>query len=216
MFKVAIVGLTMIGVSRWAAAGAPGHAGDGMDRLVVHVYGAAAAGPEIAIARATATRLLGDAGISVAWYECGSDTRPGCVESPDSLPVIVRLVSRSLLMPDALGYSVVDRSSGIGTLVTIFLDRVRSMAVRAGVDAGPLLGRAVAHELGHTLMGSTRHSSAGLMRERWYDRELRRDLPADWALTSGDAERMRQGLAARSKRPNGETAAARATLTPDS
>src|SRR5439155_10444253 len=54
-----------------------------------------------------------------------------------------------------------------------------------------LLGRVVAHEVGHLLLGTTAHSATGLMRARWNDEEARRDHPMDWLLSWADARQVR-------------------------
>ena len=41
------------------------------------------------------------------------------------------------------------------------------------VSKGQILGHAVAHEIGHLLMGTNSHSSRGLMRGNWNVDELR-------------------------------------------
>jgi hypothetical protein len=114
--------------------------------------------------------------------------------------VIVRIVtSQPELMPGSLGFSLVDVELGSGTLATVFADRVADLARLAGTDAGRLFGRAIAHEIAHLLLGTTRHADSGLMRGTWTTGELRRDRPRDWILMSGDIVRMRRGLAIRER-----------------
>ena len=99
--------------------------------------------------------------------------------------------------PESLGYSLVDVRYRAGSLATIFADRVESMATAAAFDPGVLLGRTIAHELAHLLIGTTEHSVHGLMRARWDARELERDRQRDWVLSRDEAARMRRGLTAR-------------------
>jgi len=49
---------------------------------------------------------------------------------------------------------------------------VKAAVERAGIDPGALLGRALAHEVGHLLLRSPGHSPGGLMRAVWTDEEL--------------------------------------------
>ena len=51
-----------------------------------------------------------------------------------------------------------------GVLATIFVDSVELIASLSEIDATLLLGRAIAHELGHLLLGTNAHSVRGLMR----------------------------------------------------
>jgi hypothetical protein len=102
---------------------------------------------------------------------------------------------RLVLAPEAaaagsLGYSVVDSRQKRGTLATVFVDRIRMAALRTRLDPARLLGRAMAHEIGHLLLGTTGHSRAGLMRARWSDLDLRRDAAADWLMSPEDVARL--------------------------
>lgn len=53
-----------------------------------------------------------------------------------------------------------------------------------------LLGRVVAHELGHLMMHTSSHAHRGLMRANWTPHEVRRNLAADWAFTADDIAAM--------------------------
>jgi hypothetical protein len=86
---------------------------------------------------------------------------------------------------------------GTGTLATIYLDRVEWLALVAGVDAGTVLARAIAHEIGHLLLGTTAHSRHGLMRPVWSREELIRGRATDWLFQADDASRLQKALARR-------------------
>ena len=73
---------------------------------------------------------------------------------------------------------MLDTASGHGVLATIYIDRVEWLAHEAGADSRALLGRAIAHELGHLLLATTTHGPAGLMRAFWSQDEVRRGQPA--------------------------------------
>ena len=81
-----------------------------------------------------------------------------------------------------MGDSVVDRESKSGAFATIHADRVSWMASRAGIAQAVLLGLAIAHELGHLLLGSS-HTSTGIMRRSWTLNELRWSRPGDWQFS---------------------------------
>jgi hypothetical protein len=98
---------------------------------------------------------------------------------------------------DSLGSSLIDASQHAGSLGTIYADRVRALATQAGVDEGELLGRAIAHEIGHMLIGTSEHSRFGLMRAVWVTSELRRGQPSDWIFSGREGAELRQRLEAR-------------------
>ena len=85
-----------------------------------------------------------------------------------------------------------------GALATIYIDRVTWLADSAGVDARLVLGRAIAHELGHLLLGTNAHSDAGLMRAVWSCDALQRNTTVDWLFAPADASAMRQAVHLRS------------------
>jgi hypothetical protein len=174
---------------------------------------------ELARARATADRTFEQAGISFQWIDCWvpEDRRSSIVQRPSSpctevlrdgrefvlrlMTPVVSEASRSL-QTVAMGSSLVDQSSGIGALTTIDPARVMGIARGAGADYSTLLGRAIAHEVGHLLLGHSRHSRSGLMRAIWSQEEIRGIRPADWRFSSAEAAQMRQGLAARARSAN--------------
>jgi hypothetical protein len=152
---------------------------------------------ELATALATARAILGGAAIDLEWRECGP-----CDDPPGPRELIVRIVAASpQAEPESLGYSLVDVRQRSGSLATIFASRIESMAALARVDPGVLLGRTIAHELAHLLIGTTEHSTRGLMRARWTTRELERDRPRDWVLSRAEGAHMRRGLVARARGP---------------
>jgi hypothetical protein len=198
MFKVVVV--ASIG---WMSVAWPAMAGTGRPTLVVRTYNAFGVAPaELIAARAAARAILRDAEIDVVWRDCVSvdrtDSSLSCDERVRADETVVRIVpSGRQAYADSLGFSIVDVQK-TGCLVTIFGDRIAVMAARSNVRTGLLLGRAIAHEIGHLLLG-TGHSSAGMMRAHWYDDELRRDLKADWTLSGLEARRMRLALLTRSR-----------------
>lgn len=80
----------------------------------------------------------------------------------------------------ALGQSLIDRGSGRAVFATVYADRVEWQAGQSRVSRPVLMGRTIAHELGHLLLATTAHSDAGLMRAVWTTKELRDDQRSDW------------------------------------
>jgi len=164
--------------------------------LAVRVYDNTGVPPgDRASALAAARDILKDAGIAVTWTD--DDNVPAPAE------VIVRIVTAPAeALPGPLGFSLIDVERRAGTLATVYADRVTRLAALSGTDPGRLLGRAMAHEIGHLLLGTTRHADRGLMRGVWTSVELHRDRAWDWSLSREDVARMRRGLAARLRRPD--------------
>ncbi len=93
-----------------------------------------------------------------------------------------------------LGFSVIDPAAGSGTLATIFINRVEDSARHAGSDLALLLGRAIAHEVGHLILRTNAHADEGLMRAIWTEQELARNAPDDWVFASSDRRQIRAAL----------------------
>lgn len=152
---------------------------------------------------ASAAALLAHAGVDVIWVRCFTRPRPEetcapAIEPPDLGIVILNSppAPQGRGADAALGEAYL-AEDGSGVLANIFGDRVACMATSAGAHVGTLLGRVIAHELGHLLMGTSTHRGAGLMRAHWTSTELHQAPASVWAFTSADAADIRTGLDAR-------------------
>ena len=94
-----------------------------------------------------------------------------------------------------LGVAVIDPVTLSGEMATIFHEQVRTVARRSGVDDAELLGRAVAHEIGHLLLRCAQHSRTGLMRGAWSIEELTRNRREDWVFAPADRQRLNATVA---------------------
>jgi hypothetical protein len=162
--------------------------------LAVRVYDNTGLPPgDRAVALAVAQAILRNAGIAVTW--CNDAPVPASAE------VIVRIVAGPAgALPGQLGFSLIDVERRAGTLATVYADRVAELAALSRADPGRLLGRAITHEIGHLLLGTTHHADRGLMRGVWTSDELQRERPQDWSLSREDIAGMRRGLVTRLRR----------------
>lgn len=170
-------------------------------RIVVRVYDSIGVATKVFDrAHQVSEEILTEAGVESAWRNCrmasgrASSSNDECSDPLDDRELIVRIVRapEGIGGPDAAyGYSLVNTKSRSGSLATVFGDRVNVAADRVRVDGGTLLGRAMAHELGHLLLGSTEHSAEGLMRAVWSDRALLSRRAADWRFSAIDLSRLR-------------------------
>jgi hypothetical protein len=93
---------------------------------------------------------------------------------------------------------------GVPFLATVYADLAERVALRAGVAPRPVLGRAIAHEIGHLLLNSNSHPATGLMRAGWSQRELRRNDAGDWQFLESEVATMQAAAARRSRERTGE------------
>ena len=169
--------------------------------VVIRFYPSIAA-EDFAGARQLAGEILGAVGLSVSWRHCG---RPGseqqrepiadaCQHAPSANEVMLHLVpatdGNADLHRHSLGFSLIDPQTATGKVAKVYADRVASLARGAGADPAYLLARAIAHEIGHLLLGNNRHSERGLMRAVWSREELRRNSPGDWVFSEEEAHRI--------------------------
>ena len=157
------------------------------------------------VALRAAAGVLAAAGIDVRWVRCGEDAstdNPQACDTPiGRAELSVRFV-RLPGLPSArgklrLGYSLVDTAIGEGELATVYVDRVHWLAVQAGADSAVVLGFAVAHEIGHLLLGTNAHAASGLMRAVWSRIELQHGELADWLFSPAEGSTMRASIAKR-------------------
>jgi hypothetical protein len=167
-------------------------------RVAVHVYSQVGdfSVDDERMALDVAREVFATAAVDVMWTRCG----PGTCLTPSAEALklrIARSLDRGESFSGVLGHALIDSQLRAGVLATVFLDRTRRLARDLGIDSRVLLGRAIAHELSHLLLGSSTHGS-GLMREVWSHGELLDSRPDDWVLDPGDAAAIRSRLAIRS------------------
>ena len=148
-----------------------------------------------------ARKALERASIDVVWRMCPAS--PSCDAPMAPSELAIRIV-RSPVPPHysgtlPLGDAMIDTRTGTGVLATIYIDRIEWLAHRAAADSRALLGRAIAHELGHLLLATTTHGPVGLMRAHWSQEEVRRGHAHDWNFAPTELASMRRRAEARER-----------------
>ena len=164
--------------------------------IAVRVYDSTGASvPERTSALQIAASIVGGAAVELVWRICDGPARPqpipgrrygdSCQTPLAPGELALRIIRSGAVLDDSrrelpLGDALV--GAGTGVLATVYADRVEWMAARTGVDARQLLGRAIAHELGHLLLATSVHGRGGLMRAVWSQSEIRRGHRGDWVF----------------------------------
>jgi hypothetical protein len=116
-------------------------------------------------ASAEARRIYADIDVRLLWTDIGETPPAGACQGAT---VFVSLLS-PFLTAEHTRRGVPGNALGAASPSTghayIYLARVGALAQRRSLDVGVLLGRAVAHEVGHLLLAKMSHSRAGLMTE---------------------------------------------------
>lgn len=161
---------------------------------------------DLEAAKWTTANILRPARIDVIWVDCprAAEAPPAaaCREVHMTGELLVRILAaphqrRERADRKTLGYAYVDAAEEGGALATIYADRIAVMASKSGIDTATLLGRAMAHEIGHLLLGTATHPPAGLMRAEWSLSTLRRRIGNDWQFSPGEVDSLTKNLAFR-------------------
>lgn len=111
------------------------------------------------------TRIYETAAVQLVWVADDALPDPG---PPMRLDVVLlskfdaeRFLTKTRLPKTVLGVAPPDTGRAY-----IFCDRIRWRALSDGVPMETVLGRVIAHEVGHHLLPGAGHSDIGIMRER--------------------------------------------------
>jgi hypothetical protein len=155
------------------------------EQLFVHLYNLADVGAQIlhhAIQHATV--VLATAGVTAVWQQGAAHAKEAHTVDLSSRPAdgaqdsgfrkqLVLIVVRGVpsgYLAGALGRAFPEALTGVNGM--IFYDRIEHLKQSDEIDAGTVLGLAMAHEIGHVLLRSVSHSQAGIMKSPWTKADL--------------------------------------------
>jgi hypothetical protein len=197
-----------LAVSSYGASQQGGAARAGTDKEItirIHNYSGANFSV-VGHAERVADSILREAGVNTVWVECpvnqDSFHGPICAAPLSSLDFVVNLVPRSMsdhwhLGGGVLGLAIEAEGKGFGFSASIFYDVVRDCAKQRREDLDQILGTAIAHELGHLLLGTNSHSSSGLMSAFWSRKQLIVVQQRGLSFSSAEAELVQRAVLAR-------------------
>ncbi len=165
-------------------------------RITVLVHNVAkVAEPVLAEAETEANQIFSNAGVDLKWMECPCSQNAGPTDL--MLGIIPRLFGsmKSNFGDGDLGFAPSSEEGGV--LATIFFHRIGALS--RGGSAAPILGNAIAHELGHLLLGPKAHSPTGIMTPHW-SRSFPNASPDSLQFTPDQAERLRTHVSTLMKR----------------
>jgi hypothetical protein len=158
----------------------------------------------LSAAEKIADRVLLGAGLHAIWQDCtiGSANRDssGCDMHPTKIDLTLYLVSRleehaPQVHRTALGYSLIPDDGEPATMAYVCYARVGR--VRSGFRPEELLGLAMAHEIGHLLLGTNSHANYGLMRAPWTPKDLAAGRWEQFRFTTQQAGQLRAAIRGR-------------------
>jgi len=164
-----------------------------------------------------AGRVLMYAGIEVIWLNCPQDaphevSRGLCsaVSFPSHLSLQLLRSSRGL-RTSTVGISFLEH--GEGCYADLFYEPIVNLQVTTHVDPSVVLGYAMAHELGHLLLGVNSHSPSGLMRAHWTRADLANASKGKLQFSRQESFRIMNRLAARVPQDSQAYVSAKTTCT---
>ncbi len=155
-------------------------------------------------AEEAAGNILQEAGVAARWIDSpvGSSSTADCSSTGSPLGLVVNLLPYAMSQRlhqggGVLGFALEASGKDFGFIASVFYDVAKDRAAEHQQDLGELLGDAIAHELGHLLLGTSSHSGWGLMSAFWSGNQLRRASQGCLAFSDREAERIQAALSAR-------------------
>jgi len=162
--------------------------------ITVRVYDYAQTSPSILdAAEREAGRIFGQAGLKLVWLDCmpepatpPPDPCKGVIESEDVRLRILPTPVQNFLQDTVFGFAIAP------ALATVYYETALSFAKydHSEFEAPVVLGCAIAHEIGHLLLGSNAHSFSGIMRARWERDKIQLALTGGLLFTPSQAKLM--------------------------
>jgi hypothetical protein len=154
-----------------------------------------------------ATQILHKAGVQAVWLDCTitvpTDQRQPACDRPvgpteftlifvEVIPFLSPQVSET-----TLGFALVPSDGDPGDRAYISNHRAHDSAEWLEASPDMILGLSAAHEIGHLLLGSGKHSRSGLMRAQWDAKDLERASQGGLRFTNDEGKQVTAGALAR-------------------
>jgi hypothetical protein len=169
--------------------------------ITIHLYNYAAV-PDKTLARAKeeAGRIFRNAGLTALWVDhalsAGDLRHPHhSTDSWDGTHLVLRLLTQSQegSSKNAMGEALSPE------IANVFMNRVTEQAAVGELSVSRMLGHAIAHEIGHHLLGDSSHSPGGIMVAPWSKQDLWRMSKGDLLFTHQEVTRIQAEVRHRSR-----------------
>lgn len=150
--------------------------------ITIHVYNYAAV-PEKTLAKAKheTGRIFRNSGLTVLWEDhalSATDRRypHHSTDSWDGTHLVLRLLAQSR---EGSSLNAMGEALSLVEIANVFMNRVTEQTVVGELSVSRMLGHAIAHEIGHLLLGDNSHFPGGIMAAPWTKQDL-------WHMSRGD------------------------------
>jgi hypothetical protein len=152
-------------------------------------------------AESEASRIFRQSGVEARWLNCSLP--PAAAEDPAECATAdfprhlqLRIARRSLNLNEfAMGISYLS-ADGTGCYADLFFNRAQLIHEISHVSVPTILGHAIAHEIGHLLLGTNSHVPTGIMRAQWQPADLASASKGTLLFSLLESQEMRNRLAA--------------------
>jgi hypothetical protein len=185
MLSIAFLAFSTLAAAREAKSPSP--------TVTLLVYNnAQAPAKTITKAEREAGRILREAGVGAAWVDCldrhpSADPQRLCGKAREPSDVVLRV------LPGRIPNRFQDTLFGISfhpTLASVYYEYAVRLA-NSDPEVPIVLGCAIAHEVGHLLLGRNSHSAGGIMQGEWGPKELHLALMGRLLFTSQQSKLIR-------------------------
>lgn len=169
-----------------------------------HLDSASLAGTQQVVAA-----IFEGAGVETDWIDCplspvDFEKYPACQRPARTTDFVVRLMTASMAaklpMADGpLGFAQRCPDVERACVANIFYARVDELAARSDARTPRILAHAIAHEVGHLLLGPNAHSPRGLMRGVWSREDLKLMCWSHLLFTPQQSGQIRDSLVRRAR-----------------
>jgi len=202
--RIAVAGLAMlttfwVGTARNSAAkGISGIRSADLKMSVRVDNHAGISANKLRFAESEAARIYAKAGVYLEWHDCPVTAHAESADSACAAPLTpsdlrLRIVDSVKLR----GVHASSEASGyaIGDLALVQMQYLQELPTPSEYFRDLMLGRVIAHEIGHALLGPE-HSSQGIMQARWGDEQLLR-AASELVFTPDQEKALRLAVKAR-------------------
>jgi hypothetical protein len=163
--------------------------------ITVQIYNYSKASPGVLTgAEREAARILGQASLRTVWFECpvgpsAANPQGRCNKVPEATDIRLRVLaapSHNEFQDTVFGFTIHPVYASVYYEYAVHLAKSHD----EHFDVPIILGSVIAHELGHLLLGSNSHSSAGIMQAQWDLKQLRETMMNRLLFTSEQSKLM--------------------------
>jgi hypothetical protein len=201
---VAVLGLVGIAGPAFPGMAFPAE-NDASPTITVQIYNYSLASPTVLVeAEREAGRILGMAGLRAVWLECPvgpftTGPQGHCEKAPGATDLRLRVLGAPLtneFQDTVFGFAVHP------VLASVYYEYAarRAKSDDADFEAPIILGCAIAHELGHLLLGTNSHSDAGIMQPRWESNQFRQLMIGNLIFTTEQSKLMQEQARTRTRK----------------